>query len=104
MLNDPGGRSQHQIDVVALGSRSVRSKRRPAVYLLGEAKFSVRPRPPADLRRLERIRDVLAEQGYDTSKTRFALFGASGFSRDLIAAAAHRTCELIDLDRLYSGE
>ena len=104
VVNDAAGRSQHQLDVVALqdepGQRSAR------VLLLGEAKHSTTTRSMRDVTRLERIRDLLARrEDLDLSETRLAVFGAGGFDRALKLAAQDRSdLVLIDLDNLYGAE
>lgn len=104
VVNDAAGRSQHQLDVVALqdqpGQRSAR------VLLLGEAKHSTTTRSIRDVTRLERIRDLVARrEDLDLSETRLAVFGAGGFDRALRQAAQDRSdLALIDLDNLYVAE
>ena len=104
VVNDAAGRSQHQLDVVALqdqpGQRSAR------VLLLGEAKHSSVTRSIRDVTRLERIRDLLAHrEDLDLSEARLAVFGAGGFDRTLSQAAQDRSdLALIDLDGLYGAE
>ncbi|MFA5897195.1 MAG: ATP-binding protein [Thermoplasmata archaeon] len=100
VISDPAGRTRHQIDVVALRSEG---GRRPGVRVLGEAKYSTRPMGLADLGRLQRIRDLLDGRGFDVSEAKLALFSARGFQKG-ITAALPGECELVDFDRLYSGD
>jgi hypothetical protein len=67
------------------------------------SKASQSPRGMADLERLERIRAVLTGRGVDAEGAMLLLFGRSGFSSGLVAAAGRRAdVELVDLDRLYA--
>ncbi len=101
-LNDPAGRSQMEIDVVA-----VRPGRSETVGLLGEAKSGGTPAGVGVLARLERARDLLLARAAVTvaADVKLAVFSASGFDRALLAAARRRSdVELVDLERLYTGE
>jgi uncharacterized protein len=104
VVNDAAGRSQHQLDVVALHDSP--RQRRSRVLLLGEAKHSTTPRTTRDVVRLERIRDLLARRDdLDLSQTRLAVFGAGGFDRALRDTAEDRSdLVLIELDELYTSE
>jgi hypothetical protein len=104
VINDAAGRSQYQLDVIALHEQPRRP--RTAVLLLGEAKHSTTPRTTRDVVRLERIRDLLAKRAdLDVSQTRLAIFGAGGFDRALRQAAENRSdLILVDLDDLYTAE
>ncbi|HEY7915647.1 MAG TPA: ATP-binding protein [Acidimicrobiales bacterium] len=100
VINDGGGRSQHELDVVAL-RRGRRKNARPKLAVLGEAKSSNRARNMGDLERLERIKELLGGRA-DVSTTSLALFGRSGFNRTLAAAAEARPdVHLVDLKELY---
>lgn len=90
MVNDPSGRAQHEVDVVALDPGQRRQANRPTIRVLGEAKASQAPRGLPDLERLDRIRTVLAERDVDAAGAKLLLFGRSGFTADLTAAAARR--------------
>jgi len=58
----------------------------------------------ADVQRLERIRDLLSDQGHDTSETTLALFSLHGFHADLTELARQRgDLLLVDLEGLYGG-
>jgi AAA+ ATPase superfamily predicted ATPase len=104
VLNDPAGRARHEIDVVALAAGETMHGRTVRVQVLGEAKATNRPRGEADLARMERIRDLLAQRGHDVSATRLLVFSRTGFEPSLVAAARIRPgVQLIDLERLYLG-
>lgn len=100
VVNDPAGRAQHEIDVVALDAAR---GRRPRLRLLGEAKYSVRPMASAELQRLVAIRNLIGKRGFDISETRLALFSANGFEAKLAPSTAGDV-ELVDMERLYEGE
>lgn len=103
VVNDPSGRVQHEVDVVALAPGQWRQANRPTIRVLGEAKASQSPRGLPDLERLDRIRAVLTGRGADAAEAKLLLFGRNGFSADLVAAAGRRNdVELVDLDRLYA--
>lgn len=105
VVNDPAGRSQHEVDVVALAPGRRRAARNPTVLVLGEAKASARQRGTDDLVRLDRVRATLVARGVDAGGARLLLFGRNGFTADLSAAAARRSdVELVDLQRLYGGD
>lgn len=101
VVDDPGGRTRHEVDVVALAPGS--GERRPRVRLLGEAKL--RRLGLADLERLERVRALVGARGRaDVATARLALFSAEGFAGELVATARARPdVELIDLERLLHG-
>ncbi|HEX2419476.1 MAG TPA: ATP-binding protein [Micromonosporaceae bacterium] len=93
-IQDRTRRPRHEVDVIG-----VRGK---AVTLLGEAKATLAARTLRDLERLDHLRELLRDQGYDMARTKLALFSVNGFTSDLErAAAARRDVELVDLDRLY---
>lgn len=102
VLNDPLGRAQHEIDVVAIGRARSGAER---VLALGEAKPTAAHRTLDDLARLERIRSLVAAKRPEAAEAQLLLFSASGFDRNLTDAAAHRRdVELVDLERLYRGD
>ncbi len=104
VVNDPEGRAQHQLDVVALPRGVARHTAGAHVVVLGEAKSSNRQRTLADIERLEGIRSLLAARGADTEGAQLALFGREGFDSKLQRAAAKRSdMHLIDLNTLYTG-
>jgi hypothetical protein len=101
VVNDHKARAQHELDVVAMTQAGGRA---PRVAAIGEAKHTNRPLRIADLGRLERIRTLLTERAQAPAATKLLLFSASGFDRNLTAAAGERDdVELIDLDRMYHG-
>lgn len=105
VVNDPVGRSQHELDVVALEEGERRQASKPVLRVLGEAKASDRVRTLGDLARLERIRALLETRGVRAARAKLMLFGRSGFDVNLAEVAAQRPeVELVDLPRLWSGE
>ncbi|MQA86853.1 MAG: ATP-binding protein [Streptosporangiales bacterium] len=102
VVNDPAGRSQHELDVVALAPGEVPRHKHARVALLGEAKWADRPRTVTDLRRLEHIRGLLVARGTRAERGRLVLFGRSGFEPELARQAARRDdVLLVDLADLY---
>jgi uncharacterized protein len=101
VLSDAANRSQHEIDVVAMGRSRDGSS---SILAIGEAKYTAANRTLGDLDRLDRIRELLARKHPSASSARLLLFSGKGFERQLVIEAARRgDTELIDLDRLYSG-
>jgi AAA+ ATPase superfamily predicted ATPase len=101
VVNDAAGRTQHEVDVVALGRNADGSTR---VLALGEAKHTTTRRTLADLDRLEGVRAVVARKHPTAADARLLLFSSSGFDANLQRAGADRDdLELIDLQRLYTG-
>jgi uncharacterized protein len=101
VVNDPGRRIQHQIDVVAFGREPSGSTR---VVAIGEAKYTTARRTVADVRRLENLRRLLADRNAAARGVKLLLFSAAGFDSRLEALAASRAdVELIDLGRMYAG-
>jgi hypothetical protein len=47
---------------------------------------------------------VLAERGYRTSETAYALFSRAGFTDEPLAAARNGGVHLLDLDALYGDQ
>jgi len=105
VVNDGAGRSRLEIDVVAVDVRSdVEPGVNPALLLIGEAKSGPDPRGIAELRRLERAKELLAGRAR-TERTRLAIFAAGGFTADLRSEVARRSdVVLVDLERLYAGD
>ena len=102
VVNDVRGKAQHELDVVA-----TRRTRNGAVEVaaIGEAKHTASARTAADLRRLERIRALLVERHAAAAHTKLLLFSQAGFDRSVASDAAQRDdVELIDLDRIYTGD
>ena len=101
-INDPRGRTQHELDVVALAEGSRRGDRRARVAVLGEAKATKAQRGLPDLARLELVRDVIAKQGADVSNACLAIFSRTGFTSELLNEAADRPeAHLISLADMY---
>ncbi|WP_147243133.1 ATP-binding protein [Acidipropionibacterium virtanenii] len=105
VVNDARGRSQYEVDVVALPVDQALHDPHARILALGEAKDSDSPRKVVDLHRLERIRDLLIGRGYRAGDARLLVFGRSGFDAELADAARRRSdVELVDLERLGSGQ
>ncbi|WP_243741299.1 ATP-binding protein [Streptomyces sp. 8K308] len=99
---DPAARTKHEVDVVALAPGERPQSARARIALLGEAKATATRRGVGDLQRLERIRTLLTEQGYQTTGTTLALFSLYGFHPDVQRLAARRDdVLLVDLATLY---
>lgn len=92
IVNDPGGRTRHELDVIALDPSG-------RILAIGEAKFGA-TMGTNHLQRLRRIRDLLATS-HDVTGTRLLCFSAARFAPELAAGAPGET--LIDLSRLYTG-
>ena len=102
VINDASERAQHELDVVAIESEADGSQR---VLAIGEAKHTRAKRTPADLTRLEHIRDLIAIKQPSAQSARLLLFSANGFDRNLSNQSASRDdVELIDLERIYTGD
>jgi hypothetical protein len=96
-VNDPDGRSRFEVDVVGLDDRGT-------IRFLGEAKFRNAPAGAEVLGRLERIRGLLG-LGFGAEEAKLAVFSAGGFSPEMVRVAGRRgDVELVDLERLYTGE
>jgi uncharacterized protein len=99
-LSDPVGRSQVELDVVGMLADDPNT-----VGILGEAKSGGELVDAGVLMRLERSRELLVARGAAAADAKLAVFSAGGFDRTLLAAARSRDdVELVDLDRLYTGE
>jgi AAA+ ATPase superfamily predicted ATPase len=102
---DPGARTKHEVDVLALALGERPQSPRARVALLGEAKATAARRGTGDLKRLEHIRGLLAGQGHDTTGTTLALFSLHGFHPDVVETAEQRDdLLLVDLRGLYGIE
>ena len=102
VVSDSKERTQHEVDVVAVGR-----ERRGSfpILALGEAKHTESKRTLSDLTRLERIRELVAAKNPSATKARLLLFSANGFETNLTRESARRSdVELIDARRLYSGD
>lgn len=83
----------------------VRAGSAATVALLGEAKLQPGRAGVAVLARLERARELLSRRFAVDAGVKLAVFSASGFDRGLQAASRRRSdVELVDLERLYTGE
>lgn len=98
VVTDPKERRQIQVDVAVVEQGS--GGNRPAVTLLGEAKWGT-VMGLAHLERLNRAKELLAGRGMDTSHCGLACFSAAGFSEALQGEAARGGVLLIGLDALY---
>ena len=86
----------HEIDVVVIDKTPNQANR---IAAIGEAKWQQQPCGPAQLTRLEHLRELL-----DAGGARLLLFSRSGFTAELTAAAQARPdLELVDVARLYTG-
>lgn len=102
VVNDAGARTQHELDVVARGREPNGAER---VLAIGEAKHTNAKRSVGELERLERIRNLVAAKQPSAESARLLLFSAMGFERNLTNhVMARDDVELIDLERIYSGE
>ncbi len=101
VVNDTARRTQHELDVVALSRADDGSSH---VLAIGEAKHTTAKRTLSDLARLDELRALIARKHPSAGSGKVLLFSASGFERNLTAAARGRAdVELVDIDRLYSG-
>jgi uncharacterized protein len=102
VVPDPAARTKHEVDVLALALGERPQAPRARIALLGEAKATIARRGTGDLERLEHIRVLLTEQGYNTGGTVLVLFSLHGFYPDVLRLAARRRdLLLIDLPGLY---
>jgi AAA+ ATPase superfamily predicted ATPase len=99
VLNDPAGKSQVELDIVA-------SERDGTVLAIGEAK-SGETIGHKHLARLRHATELLRVRGSVTTDAQpvLLLFGGAGFTEELAASAADSDgkIQLIGLDRLYGG-
>ena len=97
VVNDKDMRAAHQLDIVALGPGT--GTRNRVIEAIGEAKL--RYLDGRDLTRLDRIRTLMP----GAKGARLVLASASGFSQELISAAAVRSdVRLVGLEKLYSDD
>ncbi len=102
-INDPAGKAQHELDVVAVPRGSNAKDTDAPIVVLGEAKSTNKQRTPADLERLERIRDLLVARGRDAGGAHLAVFSRTGFDANLVAAATGRgDVHLVSLADMYA--
>jgi AAA+ ATPase superfamily predicted ATPase len=103
-VNDPQGKTQHQLDVVVLAPGESLQSKSAEIRAIGEAKYSERPRDLPDLQRLRRIRTLLVKRGHQAETAKLLIFARSGFTPDLQDEASKRgDVELIDMHRLRHG-
>ncbi|MGH3264352.1 MAG: AAA family ATPase [Trebonia sp.] len=100
-VSDPQARKTAELDVAVFG-RSEGD--RDILLAIGEAKWQ-ETMSAGHLKRLERIRELLAAKGEPGAEgARLLLFGGAGFSDALTQrAATDPSVQLIGLDRLYYG-
>jgi hypothetical protein len=100
VVTDPANRTQIEIDVGVFAAAVPGERRR--VLSLGEVKWG-RTMGMRDLSRLERGRDLLAQNGFDTATAKLACYSGSGFDDHLREAAANRAdVLLVDPEQLYA--
>ncbi|MDP9093967.1 MAG: ATP-binding protein [Actinomycetota bacterium] len=86
----------HEIDVVVIDKSPNQPNR---IVAIGEAKWQTQPFGPAQLTRLEHLRNLL-----NADDARILLFSRTGFTGELKTATQNRgDLELVDVARLYSG-
>src|ERR1041385_1414589 len=96
-IHCPEHRRPHELDVVAI-ERSPNSRER--VLAIGEAKWRSEPVGIGELERLRHIRSVMSQP-----PARLLLFSRAVFDREVVTEAQRAgDVELVDMDRLYSGE
>lgn len=101
VMNEPSGRIRHEIDVIGLDRGAGSGAGRTTIRLIGEAKATITRRGLADLRRLERLKALLHDNGHDTATARFVIFSVAGFHPELVALAGQRSdVHLVDLPTL----
>ncbi len=95
-IDCPSHRRRHEIDVLVTdGDRAL---------ALGEAKWRPQAVGPSELERLRHLRDLLGPRR-SPSGTRLLLFSRSGFTPELISEArGSAEVQLVDLERLYTGD
>lgn len=101
VVQDRTRQREWEVDVVATGRSSESSR----IRAVGEAKWQTTPLDESELDRLTRIRSLLVEQGLASEKkTRLLLFCPGGFTWGLQQRGRGGEVELVDLQRLYSGD
>jgi hypothetical protein len=99
-VNDSDLKQTFELDVAVEGERI---DDKPALLAIGEAKGGDSVRTLDDLRRMDRLRNLLMSRA-DVANAKLLLFGRSGFAPDVLdAARTRKDVELIDLERLYEG-
>jgi uncharacterized protein len=102
VVNDPAGKTSHEVDVVVFG---LDDDGRKPLLAIGEAKWG-EVMDNGHLQRLHRIRALLTAQGRDgAAGARLVLYSAAGFRDDLTrAAATDDGVVLVGPDALYRRE
>ncbi|MGP3914053.1 AAA family ATPase [Nonomuraea sp. 10N515B] len=94
-------RKGHELDIVVTETNSFAADR---IIAIGEAKGTLAPMDISQLQRLEHLRALLPDARVD-KPPKLLLFARPGFADDLVEAARGRAdVELVDLNRMYSGE
>jgi hypothetical protein len=98
VVNDPGRKTAHQIDIAVSGNDATGQR---VLLAIGEAKWA-EPMGAGHLARLQRVRDLLIRNGQPGAQTaRLLCFSAAEPSGQLRHAAAAKEVHLIGLDDLY---
>jgi uncharacterized protein len=101
VVNDPGNRTQIQVDVAVLSSEDPDEPRR--VLSLGEVKWGA-VMTVGHLDKLRRARDLLAVKGYRTEDAKLTCYSGAGFDENLRAEARRDSrVQFVDLDALYGS-
>lgn len=93
-------RAGHELDVVALADLPHEPVR---ILAIGEAKATNKHIGMAEVTRLEHLRDLLPSERV-AGTVKLLLFSRTGFTTEVQRAGERDDIELIDLERLYSGE
>ncbi len=94
VVNDPGRRTRHELDVVVVSPGQQR------LLCIGEAKWG-EVMGEAHLSRLRRARTLLAARSSDAADAILACYGGAGFTPGLREAAERGEVVLVDLEKLY---
>jgi len=94
----------HEIDILSLARGAHPRTTGTPIAFIGEAKSRDRRPGPAQLQRLEHLRDLLTANGHDASGARLGLFSTTGFADELTAHARRVGDEvlLVGLDQIYA--
>ncbi|MFI9845636.1 ATP-binding protein [Nonomuraea sp. NPDC051941] len=91
----------HELDIVVTETNSFATDR---IIAIGEAKATLMPMDVSQLQRLDHLRALLPDARIGT-QPKLLLLARSGFTDDLVEAARGRAdVELVDLNRMYSGD
>lgn len=101
-VTDAVGRTQYELDVVALAPDGGAA---PRALFIGEAKGGTAPRTLADLAKLERARAALTATGrVDASEAQLLLFSRAGFDANLVQVARARPgVRLLGLEAVFGA-